>query len=255
MADDYKANTNKSAEEESATIRINESMHINTDGIPSIYHQGVAGSLMTAKEAKIKMKSGVYGLFIMLQHQAFFFPVSAQMTRAHQSMLFQQIDATRKACLDALKTADGNISQAIAEVILVSPPPEEDDDFVGLLPEKATASFKRDTLSKDAKDRIALKVKQSLNTVGLEPQWREQFQSIVPPEPGYVPTLHLQQDDIDDDEDGGSSGGTGKPKHTWTLLYTTETADGPITEEIHKYKHIPEADFDQDISKGPGRKL
>jgi hypothetical protein len=63
----------------------------------------------------------------------------------------------------------------------------------------------------------------------------------------------LQQDDGDDGD--GSTTGTGKPKHTWTLLYTTETADGPITEEIHKYKHIPEADFDQDISKGPGRKL
>ena len=111
-------------------------------------------------------------------------------------------------------------------------------------------------MSKNAKDRIALKVKQSLNTVGLEPQWREQFQSIVPAEPGATPVLHLQQeeDDTDSGEGGGTSGGEGKPKHTWSLLYTTETADGPITEEIHKYKHVPEADFDQDMTRGPGRK-
>ena len=121
MTDEHNADNNDAEKKPAVSIGLNDSLHINSEGVPSIYHQGVEGALMTANEARIKMKSGVYGLFIMLQHQAFFFPVSAQMTKAHQSMLFHQIDATRKACLDALKTADGNLSQAIAEVILVSP--------------------------------------------------------------------------------------------------------------------------------------
>lgn len=234
------------------SVRLGESVHIDTDGQPSVYHQGVAGKLMTAKEAAIKMKNGVYGLFIMLQHQAFFFPISAHMTKSHQSMLFQQIDATRKACLDALKAAQGNLSQCVAEVILVSPPKKEEDEIVPVSGDKVTSSFQRAVLSQDASERIALKVKQSLTTVGLETQWREHFRSEVPPLAGTTPILHVQQEDEGDDGESGSGDADGKPKHTWSLLYTTETSDGPITEEIHKYKHIPEEDLDKDIKQGPG---
>ena len=248
-------NDNKNAQQ---GIGLHSSLHIDSEGNPSVCYQGVPGELMSAKEAVIKMKSGIYGLFIMLQHQAFFFPVTAQLSRAHQSMLFQQIDATRKACLDALKSADGNIAHSVAEVILVSPPEREGDEEFVDVPQKATASFQRDAMSQKTKERIALKVKQSLNTVGLEPQWREHFQSIVPPEPGTVPVLHLQKGKKDDDDrDGGESGSTDgatEPEHTWSLLYTTQTADGVITEEIHKYKHQPEQELGSDLNRGPRRK-
>ena len=240
-------------------ISLGESVHINTEGQPCIYHQGVAGTIMSSKDALIKMTSGVYGLFIMLQHQAFFFPISAHMTKSHQSMLFQQIDATRKACLDALKAAQGNLSQCVAEVILVSPPAKEEDAIHPMPGDKITSSFQRAILSQDSSERIALKVKQSLTTVGLETQWREQFKSAVPPMAGTTPILHIQEEDDDEGGEGGDESGgdsKGKPKHTWSLLYTTETLDGPITEEIHKYKHIPEESLDHDVDRGPssGRK-
>ena len=181
-------------------ISLGESVHINTEGQPCIYHQGVAGTIMSSKDALIKMTSGVYGLFIMLQHQAFFFPISAHMTKSHQSMLFQQIDATRKACLDALKAAQGNLSQCVAEVILVSPPAKEEDAIHPMPGDKITSSFQRAILSQDSSERIALKVKQSLTTVGLETQWREQFKSAVPPMAGTTPILHIQEEDDDEGE-------------------------------------------------------
>jgi hypothetical protein len=214
-----------------------ESLIISGDKATIQTNGKIERELDIAEQGAIAMKQGVHGIFIMTDTQAFFFPLPSQQTIVTGTSLFQAIDATRKACLDALNSHQGN---GVAEVILISPPESHAINMHHIDPDHSTASYRLAISRNHPSDRVTQKVKQSLSTLGLEAQFKENFQSPVPPKPGTDPVLHIKKKatkDENDEEGGGAIGdGTTKPKHIWSIGYTTETPeDGPITEEVYEY--------------------
>lgn len=232
-------------------LNINESLVIDGDNQAFIQKDGKKDRLLEpADQASFAMTHGVYGAFIMADSKAFFFPLPAYPMNGAQAStpaLFQVIDATRQACLEALKAHRHN---GVVEIILVTPPSITAGEFLDpISADHSTATYRIAQMQSNPSDRMKQKVKQSLSTLGIETQWKETFTSQLQPQLGTDPVLHIKKHNGDDgDDQGGSSEGKQNAEHTWSLLYTTNTKDnGVITESVHTHKsqakkHAPSKD-------------